>query len=378
MKIGIMVLSVGNFGNKGFYNLQEIGLARTLAKYCKKVSVYKLVATSESQRTEQIDDATNAFITYLPSRSIGTNGIPNMKYVDSDIDVLICFSDTQLMVKRVYDWAKRNDVIFLPYIGVVESHSSNIIRTHIKNILSPINRSVYQKSLCLAKTPEIMHSLKEQGVKRIEVCPVGLDLNIVKTDADNFAVHKLKSKYGYKENEKIVLFIGRMDEEKQPLKMIEIFDELQEFDSDFRLLMVGRGKLRKQIEVEIKRRNIGSKVQLVERIPNKDIWELYKMSYCFVNLNDHEIYGMVLLEAMYYGCTVIAWSAPGPNFIIEDKVTGYLVRSNKEAVISIINKKDLTANMKKRVIDKFTWESSAKMIVEMANKEGKSNEKSRI
>ena len=64
MKIGIMVLSVGNFGNKGFYNLQEIGLARTLAKYCKKVSVYKLVATSESQRTEQIDDATNAFITY--------------------------------------------------------------------------------------------------------------------------------------------------------------------------------------------------------------------------------------------------------------------------------------------------------------------------
>lgn len=371
MKIGIMVLSVGNFGNKGFYNLQEIGLARTLAKYCEKVSVYKLVVASECQRTEQIDDTANAFITYLPSEVIGTNGIPNMKYVDPEINVLICFSDTQLMVKRVHAWTKKNDVIFFPYIGVVESHSSNIVRSYIKNVLSPINRSVYKKSLCLAKTPEVMYCLKEQGIERIEVCPIGLDLNLVKKDADNFAINELKSKYGYKENEKIVLFIGRMDEEKQPLRMIEIFDELQEIDSDFRLLMVGKGKLRRQIEVEIKRRNIESKVQLVEQIPNKDIWELYRMSYCFVNLNAHEIYGMVLLEAMYYGCTVIAWSAPGPNFIIEDKVTGYLVRSNKEAVMNIINKKDLTANMKKRVIDKFTWESSAKMIVEMVEKERK-------
>lgn len=35
---------------------------------------------------------------------------------------------------------------------------------------------------------------------------------------------------------------------------------------------------------------------------------------------------MAILEAMYYGCKVVAWDAPGPNLIIENGKSGWLVR----------------------------------------------------
>ena len=47
MKIGIMVLSIGSFGKKGFYNLQEIGLAKAIDALCDETKVYKLVSMSE-------------------------------------------------------------------------------------------------------------------------------------------------------------------------------------------------------------------------------------------------------------------------------------------------------------------------------------------
>ena len=39
MKVGILITSISNFGQKGFYNAQEIGLAKAMAKSCEAVEV---------------------------------------------------------------------------------------------------------------------------------------------------------------------------------------------------------------------------------------------------------------------------------------------------------------------------------------------------
>ena len=83
MKIGILVLSIGDFGKKGFYNLQEVGLAKALDSMCEEVVVYKLVHHDEEERKELIEGTRNSFIIYMPSKNIGTNGIPNMELVEN-------------------------------------------------------------------------------------------------------------------------------------------------------------------------------------------------------------------------------------------------------------------------------------------------------
>ncbi len=111
--------------------------------------------------------------------------------------------------------------------------------------------------------------------------------------------------------------IGRMIDEKQPVRMIDILAKIREKDTSYKLLMVGTGELKTAVEDRIEKFNLQDIVQVVERIPNSDIWELYRLAGAFVNLNQQEIFGMAILEAMYYGCKVVAWKAPGPNLIIK-------------------------------------------------------------
>ena len=129
--------------------------------------------------------------------------------------------------------------------------------------------------------------------------------------------------------------------------------------------MVGKGELLPEIKNRIKAMKLSDSVRQIDQLPNSDIWELYRIARCFVNLNQHEIYGMVLLEAMYYGCRVIAWKAPGPNFIIEDNESGYLVDSENEAIERIFSNNNIVEAMKKRVQSMFVWDSTARQIIDL-------------
>ena len=162
----------------------------------------------------------------------------------------------------------------------------------------------------------------------------------------------------------MILFIGRLVEEKQPLRMVDIFKKLKEKDDRYKLLMVGIGPLKEEVDKKIDENNLAVDILQIDKIMNSEIWELYRLAECFVNLNQQEIFGMAILEAMYYGCKVVAWHAPGPNLIIENGISGYLV-SSEEEMIQMISKKDIdvTVAAHKIIKEKFTWMSTAKRIL---------------
>ncbi len=367
-RIGLLVLSIGNFGNKEFYNLQEVGLAKALSKFFKEILIYKLVERSEQETTEIIDGYSNTALYLLPSKKIGSNGIPDVKKMDSSVDILICFSDTQIMVPFVEKWCRKNSIKFIPYVGVSKSHSNKLIKRLLIDILFFRNLAIYRKNICLAKTLSVSDSLRTMGVRNVLTAPIGLDIDRLKRDYRIKDVSALKMKYGYLDTEKIILFIGRMTPEKQPERMLRIFKQIHTSDQRFRLLMIGNGELSGKICELIKENNLEAVVNRLDRIPNKDIWELYRIAEVFVNLNQQEIFGMAILEAMYYGCNVVAWHAPGPDFIIEDGKSGYLAGNEEDIIKCILEKNRLNGH--KRVMDSFTWKNTAKLIYECVKAEG--------
>lgn len=365
MKIGLLITSIGDFGQKGFYNSQEIGMAKALDKYFDSVTIYKLVPKTQQKSTEHISDCKNVTLEMIPAQSVGTNGIFDVSVLDKTLDALIYFSDTQISLPKIYSWAIKNNIKFFSFIGVLESHSTSAFKKFIIDSLFKRNLAVYKKCKCLVKTPFVEKQLRDMGVNDITVTPVGLDLTLLNNNYKNVSKYELKQKYGFNSSDKVLLYIGRLIDEKQPLRMIDILSEILKKDTDYRLLMVGTGPLKESVDLKIDELNVGEYVQQIERIPNCDIWELYKMADCFVNLNQQEIFGMAILEAMYYECNVVAWKAPGPKFIIEDGVSGYLVDSNDLAIEKIINGSDLGEKAHSRIINKFTWENTAKIITDL-------------
>lgn len=363
MKLGILSTFRGNFGQKGFYNVQEIGLAKELDKLFDEVIVYKLIPRTEESVSEKIAGCNNTTLNSISSRSLGVNGFIELNKLDKGIDVLIYFSDTQLMVPKVYKWCKRNHVTLIPYIGVAESHSDNKVKKFIINTMFKRNVRVYRKCTCVVKNPEVGNKIEQYGVMNHVTAPVGLDLSILHTEYDETPVIDLKKRWGFENSDNILLFIGRLVPEKEPVKLIEIFEQINMQNPTYKLLMVGTGLLAEEIKSIVYKKNLSASVKIIDKVPNTDIWQLYKISKAFINLNKQEIFGMAILEAMYYKCKVVALEAPGPNFIIENGVSGFLCKTDTEVIDGILRSNDdIGMQSRERIINKFTWRATANII----------------
>ncbi len=358
MRIGILLTIVADYGKTGFYNNQETGLAKELANLADEVIIYKAVPPGEKQEECPVPGHPNAVIRRIPTRARGIHGIWNCSVMDPSLDALIYFSDNQLAVPAVYKWCVRHRVKLFPYIGVTESHSSSLIRRILMDILFIRNVWVYRKCTCLVKTPEESNVLARKGVKHTIVTPVGLDLSLLHQDYKQADPASLKQKWDFSPKDKILLFIGRMTEEKQPMLMMQIFRDLYAADSSYRLLMVGRGELLEKA----KQKAGGLPVSFEEQVPNSKIWELFRIADTFVNLNSQEIFGMAILEAMYYECRVIAKKAPGPNYILSDGPCGYLCESREEILKAVTDHSIDPAAGHRRVLESFTWKVTAEKI----------------
>jgi 1,2-diacylglycerol 3-alpha-glucosyltransferase len=134
--------------------------------------------------------------------------------------------------------------------------------------------------------------------------------------------------------------------------------------------LVGKGELENDVKKEILDRNLKDKVKLYDKVPNDKMWELYRLSDCYVNLNTHEIFGMAILEAMYYENEVIALKAPGPEYIIENGKSGYICNNEEELTerILLADKETIGLKAKQRVLDKFIWDKSADDIIKVIEK----------
>lgn len=366
MKIGILISMINNFGEKGFYNSQEIGMAKALVSMGNEVTIYKLLARGSEIPLENNQQPYR--IVYSTVNSVGINGLVDNKLIEKSLDVLIYYADTQLCVPRVAKWCRKNGVSLIPYVGVTKSHSTSLVIKTIIDTLFLRNISVFKKCICLVKNNTVAKELKAKGVERIIVAPVGIDIDLLKKDYKASSREMLLSKHGYEKDDKVLLFIGRLEDEKHPLDMVEIYEQLRKEDERYKLLVVGKGNLKDAFLKRIKKSKYKNEISYIERIPNNEIWELYRLCDCFVNLNRQEIFGMVLLEAMYYEAKVVAWCAPGPNVIIENGVSGYLVASTSELISAIKNKSFNGLNAHKRIMDKFTWGSTAQKVNSVAEK----------
>lgn len=358
------MLMINNFGEKGFYNSQEIGLAKALVKLGNDVTIYKLL--SEQSKIPTVENGTAYCIVYRRVKSLGINGFVDVNLLNKAIDAIVFFVDTQLNVPKVAKWCDKNNVKLLPYIGVMESHSSNFIIRSVINALFTRNISVFKRTTCLAKNTDVAERLQTRGVKNVVVTPVGVDLDLLNKDYAAANKKELLNKHGFQVNYKTILFVERLEDDKCSIKLVDIFEELRNDDDRYKLLMIGKGYLKDALIVRINNSKYKNEITYIERVPNSEIWELYRISDSFVNLNRQEIFGMVFLEAMYYEAKVVAWRAQGPELIIENGKSGYLVTSTEAMKNAIRNDEFVGREAHKKIIEKFTWDSTARSVNALA------------
>ena len=212
-----------------------------------------------------------------------------------------------------------------------------------------------------AKTPAVADELKRLGVNKVTVAPVGLDLSIVPDKLENPL--QLKQKYGIAPEKKLVLSVCALRAHKHPF---DIFRLAQMLDDGYCIVHIGDGELREDFMNELKTKTCYGKIVHIGKLPNAKVHSLYHCADYFVNFNSEEIFGMAILEAMYQGCTVIAIHAPGPDYIIENGKSGFLVDSVSE-MVRVINDAKRVVNPRERILGAFTWDKTVALFLSKFN-----------
>lgn len=138
-----------------------------------------------------------------------------------------------------------------------------------------------------------------------------------------------------KERKKIIVTVGRLEEQKNHKMLIEAFSKLPEQFNKYKLIIYGEGSLRNELTKQINTLGLENRVILMGEVDNiKE--EIYKSSL-FVLSSQYEGMPNALMEAMALGIPCISTDCPcgGPRFLINNNINGFLVKNKNSEEMTV-------------------------------------------
>lgn len=359
MKLGILCTMINGFGRRGYYNSQEIGLGRALARKGHEVMIYKGIDPSEKEEKVQVEK--NLTIWYLPMKHLGAHGFMDCKNLDPQLKALFCFGDQQIFLPHVYRWCRRRRIPFVAYVGTAHSLDSNFKSKVMNALFAAGTLRIYKKNPVLAKTSAAKEELRQLGVPHAVIAPVGLDTAVLKKNIPADEKMRLRKEHGFEADDVILCNVSRLSWEKRPLELIDLFLQVKG-KKKFKLIIVGNGPLEEELNEKIRKNGLEKEVKIYPNVPYEKMWEIYEMSDYYLNMNKGEIFGMAIMEAVYYKTSVAAIRALGPSVTLKD-MKGHKLCENDDEMAEWItgpypSEKDLQESSEK-MASTFTWDRCA-------------------
>jgi glycosyltransferase involved in cell wall biosynthesis len=133
----------------------------------------------------------------------------------------------------------------------------------------------------------------------------------------------VRAEFGFESEAPLVLFAGRLAEQKRVDDLLKALDLLQHVQADLRALIVGDGPLRDQLEETALAYHLDGQVRFVGH--RDDVPRLLAAADLVVLPSSYEGLPNVVLEAMRFRKPVVATAAPGTTEVVVDGQTGLLV-----------------------------------------------------
>jgi glycosyltransferase involved in cell wall biosynthesis len=136
---------------------------------------------------------------------------------------------------------------------------------------------------------------------------------------------RARSSLGIGKDEKLILYVGRLDWHKRIHLLIQAMPAILERVGNARLLLVGEGDQRRDLECLIKRLDQDSYVLLCGWIEHRGLQEVYYAADCLCLPSIYEGLPKVILEAMSVGIPVVASDIPAHRDVLYGGKAGFLV-----------------------------------------------------
>ena len=165
----------------------------------------------------------------------------------------------------------------------------------------------------------------------VTVIPNGIELQCFAPRPSDF----LQTRFGVPPAAKVLLFVGRLNQEKRPLLAYEVFRTLAQRRTDLCLVMAGDGVLAAPLAQMARSDGLQARLFLIGLVDHADMPAVYNAADIWVSTSTSEVHPMVALEAVACGLPVVAWRDRALEGVIEDGVNGFVVETEQTFVHAI-------------------------------------------
>src|SRR2546422_5286487 len=161
---------------------------------------------------------------------------------------------------------------------------------------------------------------------KISVISNGVDMSQFDSEKNDGRELRQKLSLGTRPAEKVVLYVGRLVEEKGLHTLIEAFEILNQENVGATLIIAGEGPIKEELMTEVRQRGLEEVIRITGFVDEATLIALYRSSNIFVLPSDYEPFGISVLEAMAARIPVVVSDVGGLSEIVEHGVTGLKVQ----------------------------------------------------
>lgn len=243
------------------------------------------------------------------------------KYLQISPDTVLTFLDhlsvQTIMMRKIFFWQKSRIVL---NEGVVTSRYLQLNRGRF--FWPYLVRKFYRfADTIIVPTTEVKSDL----VTNFEV-PKAIIKIIPNWTLHGPITSPIKQKYD-------LLFVGRFETEKDPLRFVNLVDQLVKTTPTIKTLMIGEGRLEDQIRTQIKKFNLSRTIEIKQ--PQPDPRKLYAQAKILVHTSQNEGFPNVILEAAVQKVPVVTINFKGFKQILTHKQNSLIASTNTELISHI-------------------------------------------
>jgi alpha-1,6-mannosyltransferase len=197
-------------------------------------------------------------------------------------------------------------------------------------------RKLYnQHAATLVASDRLAHVLRDWGVNNVRVLSLGVNIDIFRPDKSHGEA-TLKS-LGIESGRKLLLYIGRLAQEKNTARLFRAFEILQHRrPNEFHLLVIGDGPERSQLGKLQTRCNNVSWIKYCAA--PRDLARYYQTANLFVHPGVQETFGLVALESQACGTPVVGIRGSAMDDLIFHEQNDWALENSPEALAEAIGR----------------------------------------
>lgn len=374
MKKVLLIRSTPNDIDINAYNVQQVGIGKA---FCDKGFNFDFITFKKNAPRNQFvfyeNGECQAKCIELPRKRFFRWGINtdicNEEFL-KQYDLIICQEYYQL---ETYLISRKSDKVVM--------YSGPYYNMFMPKFLSPIYDFLFTKKINRQIKHKFVKSvlaydfLQKKGYSGLENVGVALDT----TRFENVEILPETQKLiDFMKVNHCILYVGALSDRKNYPFLLEVYKKVVEKRSDIKLVIIGKSRVsaiekllgKKDDDYAAKYNDklspeINDGIYHLERLDNPQLKYIYPLAKAFLLPSKLEIFGMVLLEAMYFGAPVVSSRNGGSLTLMEDGTCGQIVSEFdselwRDAIFRYIDNPEYASSVveegKKKIADEYTWD----------------------